>query len=82
MVSAVRSSWPADELYQALALAERYGIRAIANRITLYAWRNGPVEDVHAGWAEGYELGARRVLPQAEKPIIRQAQSGLHTGLV
>ena len=81
MVSAVRSSWPADELDQALALAERCGIRLIANTITLYAWRNGPVEDVHAGWAEGYELGTRRVLPQAEKAIIRQAQSGLYTGL-
>jgi len=81
MVSAVRSSWPADELDQALALAERCGIRAIANTITLFAWRNGPVEDVHAGWADGYELGARRVLPAPEKAIVRQAQSGLYTGL-
>ena len=70
-----------DDLDQALVLAERCGIRAIANTITLYAWRNGPVEYVHAGWADGYELGARRVLPAAEKAIIRQAQSGLYTGL-
>ena len=29
----------------------------------------------------GYGLGERRVLPQAEKAIIRQAQSGFYTGL-
>jgi hypothetical protein len=58
MVAAARSTWPAGDLDQALVLAERCGIRAIANTITLYAWRNGPVEDVHAGWADGYELGA------------------------
>ncbi len=81
MVAVVRSRWPAAELDQALAIADRCGIRAIANTITLYAWRNGPVEDIHAGWAEGYELGARRVLSQAEKAITRQAQSGLYAGL-
>ena len=59
MASHVRSSWPADQLDQALALAESHGIRVIANAITLHAWRNGPVEDVHAGgekatnWARG-----------------------------
>jgi hypothetical protein len=81
MLTAVRSTWPADGVDQALALAERCGIRAIANTIALYAWRNGPVEDVHAGWAEGYELCTRRVLPAAERAIICQAQSGLYTGL-
>ena len=81
MATQLRSSWLADQLDQALVLAERHGIRVIANAITLHAWRNGPVEDVHAGWAEGYELGRRRVLPKAEKAIIRQAQSGLYTGL-
>jgi len=81
MVAAARSTWPAGDLDQALVLAERCGIRAIANTITLYAWRNGPVEYVHAGWADGYELGARRVLPAAEKAIICQAQSGLYSGL-
>ena len=81
MVAAARSTWPAGGLDQALVLAERCWIRAIANTITLYAWRNGPVEDVHAGWADGYDLDARRVLPAAEKAIIRRAQSGLYTGL-
>jgi len=77
----VRANWPADQLNHALALAGRHAVRIIANAIALQAWRNGPVEDVHAGWAAGYEFGVRRVRPDAEKAIIRQAQSGLYTGL-
>ena len=81
MAVEVRRNWPADRLREAGALAEEHGIRVIANAITLRAWRNGPVEDVHAGKGEGYELGTKRVLPRAEKAIIRQAQNGLYTGL-
>ena len=81
MADEVRRSWAADRLREALAVAEEHGIRVIANAITLRAWRNGPVEDVHAGWGEGYELGTRRILPRAGKAIIRQAQDGMYAGL-
>lgn len=81
MATEVRRRWPADQLDQALAAAESHGIRVIANAITLRAWRNGPVEDVHAGRGEDYELGRRRMRPRAEKAIIRQAQGGVHAGL-
>jgi hypothetical protein len=81
MAGEVRRNWPVDRLGQALAIAESHGIRAIANAITLRAWRNGPVEDVHAGCGEGYELGTKRILPRAEKAILRQAQNGLYSGL-
>jgi hypothetical protein len=59
----------------------RHGIRILANTITHLAWRNGPVEKVHAGRVEGYGLTERRVLPKVEKAIIRQAQCGFCTGL-
>ena len=81
MADEVRQNWPADRLREALAVGEEHGIRAIANAITLRAWRNGPVEDVHAGCGEGYELGTKRILPRAEKAILRQAQNGLYSGL-
>jgi len=81
MAAEVRCRWPAGQLGQALVAAESHGIRVIANAITLRAWRNGPVEDVHAGRGGGYELGTKRILPRAEKAIIRQAQGGVHTGL-
>ena len=43
--------------------------------------RNGPIENVHAGRYVGYGLNERRVLPKAEKSIIRHAQNGLFSGL-
>ena len=81
MAAEVRCRWPAGQLGQALVAAESHGIRVIANAITLRAWRNGPVEDVHAGRGGGYELGTKRILPRAEKAIIRRAQSGVNAGL-
>jgi hypothetical protein len=61
--------------------AANYGIRVIANMIILRAWRNGPIENVHAGRYVGHGLNERRVLPRAAKSIIRHAQSGLFSGL-
>ena len=48
---------------------------------SLIAWRNGPIENVHAGRYVRYGLNERRVLPKAEKAIIRHAQDGLFSGL-
>jgi len=49
MVVHVRRSWPADRLDRDLETATNHGIRVIANTITHVAWRNGPIEHVHAG---------------------------------
>ena len=49
----VRNSWPTDRLDQALETAGKHGIRVIANTITHIAWRNGPIENVHAGRFQG-----------------------------
>ena len=77
----VRHSWPANRLDQALETAGKHGIRVIANTITHISWRNGPVENAHAGRFQGYCLNQRRVLPRAEKAIVRHAQSGFAAGL-
>jgi hypothetical protein len=81
MVAHVRRSWPADRLDRDVETAAKHGIRVIANTITHIAWRNGPVENVHAGGHQGYGLDRRRVLPKAEKAIVRHAQSGFAAGL-
>jgi hypothetical protein len=81
LATQVRNSWSADRLDQALSAAETHGIRILANTITHLAWRNGPVEKVHAGRFEGYAFGNRRVPVQDEKAIIRQAQGGFCAGL-
>ena len=42
--ASLRSGWPADRLERDLQKAATHGIRVIANAITHFAWRNGPVE--------------------------------------
>jgi len=51
----------AERLARARAEAQRYPDRVLANALVNVAWRNGPVEDVHAGLARGYPLAQRRV---------------------
>ena len=81
MAAAVQRIWSADRLDRDLDVARSHGIRAIANTVTLLAWHNGPIENIHAERFGGYELEERRVFPQAEKAIIRQAQSDIFSGL-
>jgi hypothetical protein len=45
------------------------------------AWRNGPVEDVHAGWPQGYPLERRRVTPAEERRLMRVATAGMALGM-
>ena len=81
LASQVRRGWPADRLDRDLETAANHGIRVIANTITHIAFRNGPIENVHAGRYLGYSLNERRVLPKAEKSIVRNAQNGFFSGL-
>ena len=55
----VRNSWPADRLERDSVTAGKHGIRVIANTVTHISWRNGPVENVHAGRFQGYGLDRR-----------------------
>ena len=34
------------------------------------AWRNGPVEDIHAGGFRGYPLDVRRISPGEERSLM------------
>jgi hypothetical protein len=81
MAAELHRQWPADRLERDRQTAANHGIRVIANTITHIAWRNGPIENVHAERHVGYGPNERRVLPKAEKAIIRHAQNGLFSGL-
>ena len=41
------------------------------------AWRNGPVENIHAGQAQAYQLAEQRVTPDEERRLMRFASDGL-----
>ena len=48
LAAALHRQWPAERLEQDMQAATNHGIRVIANTITHIAWRNGPIENVHA----------------------------------
>lgn len=77
----IRHAWSKETLQEALNRAANHGVRLIANGITLQAWRNGPIEDIHAGWSAGYGLEERRVGTREEKAVIRQVQNSLQNAL-
>ena len=54
LAAALHRQWPADQLERDMPAAANHGIRVIANTITHIAWRNGPIENVHAGRYVGY----------------------------
>ncbi len=62
--------------------AERHPSRLFANALVNTAWRNGPVENVHAGRVQGYPLEQRRVTPAEERALMRFASEGMALGML
>ena len=61
--------------------AERHPSRLLANALVNIAWRNGPVENIHAGRSRDYPLGQRRVTPVEERALMRFASDGMAMGM-
>jgi len=72
---------PADQVAQARVQVGEHPTRTLANAIINVAWRNGPVEDVHAGEFRGYPLALRRVTPADERLIMQTTARRLALGL-
>lgn len=70
-----------DRLATVRADAELHPSRMIANALVNVAWRNGPVEDVHAGRFQGYPLDVRRVTPEEERELMWSACNGMASGM-
>lgn len=49
-----------DRLDRARPIVTRHPHRVLGNSMALAAWRNGPVEEMHRGWAAGHSLDRRR----------------------
>ncbi len=71
----------AARMERALADAEHHPARLLANAFVNMAWRNGPVEDVHAGCARGLPLDQRGITPADEREILVHASACLRTGM-
>jgi hypothetical protein len=70
-----------DRLARARLDVERSASRVLANALVNVAWRNGPVEDIHAGPFRGYPRDRRRITPAAERTLLRFASERFASGL-
>jgi hypothetical protein len=70
-----------DRLARIRADAESYPSRIFANALVNVAWRNGPVEDIHAGKARDYPVDQRRLTPDEEHAVLAFAADRLGSGM-
>jgi hypothetical protein len=59
---------------------ERHPSRVLANALMNRAWRNGPVENIHAGGFRGYPLHRRRVTFAEERELMAFTSERLAQG--
>jgi hypothetical protein len=69
LVEAFRAS-AASHLERVRADVERHPSRVLANALVNSAWRNGPVENIHAGDFRGYPLDQRRMTLTEEREMM------------
>lgn len=72
---------PPPRRERAQAAVARNPTRVLANAIVNTAWRNGPVEDLHAGKYRGYPLDRQRITPAEERRVLDFACRGLAVGM-
>jgi len=56
---------------RARAIVVQHPYRILANSMTVAAYRNGPVEELHAGRASGYAMNRRRATDQQSRELMR-----------
>ena len=71
-----------DRGRRARASAEAHPTRVLANAIINACWRNGPVEDIHAGQPSTYPLTQRRITPSEERTLVRTTAGRLAQGIL
>jgi len=67
---------------RARASAEAHPTRVLANAMINACWRNGPVEDIHAGQPSTYPLTQRRITPSEERTLVRTTAGRLAQGIL
>ena len=67
-----------EPLARTRADAAHHPSRLFANALVNVAWRNGPVENIHAGSVQGYPLAQRRVTPAEERELMQSASDGFN----
>jgi hypothetical protein len=81
MAARVVQAADATRLERVRADAECCPSRILANALVNTAWRNGPVENVHAGRYQGYPLDQRRVTLAEERELMAFVSGRLALGM-
>jgi hypothetical protein len=81
MATTVRQAVFPHALEREEANAQAFPSRVFANALVNTAWRNGPVEDIHAGRTTYYPLHQRRMTPLEETTLMAFAIDRLAMGL-
>lgn len=75
------SGYQEDRLEQICTGVARQPTRVLANALINVCWRNGPVEEIHAGRTANYGLDQRRMTPSEERLLVRTTADRLAQGL-
>jgi hypothetical protein len=81
MAARVVEAAGAERVERVRADAERHPSRLFANALLNTAWRNGPVENIHAGDFRGYPLDQRRMTPPEERELMAFTSERLALGM-
>jgi hypothetical protein len=81
MVAQLLTAIDAGRIARVSADAQRSPSRMFANALLNTAWRNGPVEDVHAGEFKDYPLDQARVTQDEERALMDFASERLALGM-
>ena len=81
MAARLVAATQADRLEQRRAEAERHPSRVLTNAVVNMAWRNGPVENLHAGNVRDLPLDRRRFTVAEERELMGHACGHLATGM-
>jgi hypothetical protein len=71
----------AERLALACADANHHPSRVFANALVNVAWRNGPVEDIHAGHAVEYPIDRCRITVAEERELMKFATNRMALGM-
>ncbi len=71
-----------EVLEKARADAQAHPTRVLTTGIINFCWRNGPIEDIHAGQISDCPLMQRRITPSEEKMLMRETASRPAQGIV
>jgi hypothetical protein len=71
----------AERLATARADVNQHPSRVFANALVNVAWRNGPIEGIHAGRAAVYPMDRRRVTVAEERELMRYAANRMAAGM-